>query len=154
MAPVAGGTCGTPQQTWAVQSCRCQMSFNHSYPGLNLFCFQNQSAQHSFKAFILLILEFAKDESKLHEPSSPYPWATAVPSLALLWNSCREMNRSLTFPHEVKQQSPLPRQSLLFFQLWESFGGPSLWIFMLEDSLSINQKLKSNLDVMTFYQFI
>lgn len=49
------------------------------------------------------------------------------------------MNRSPTFPHEVssQQQSPLPRQSLLFFQLWESLVGLRLWIFMLERSLSI-----------------
>lgn len=58
----------------------------------HIFCFQSAP---TFTAFILPILEFAKNKSNLHVPSSLYLWAAIVPSLGLLWNCCREMNRSL-----------------------------------------------------------
>lgn len=90
-----------------------QRSFPHCsvLPGMKLArrCNCAVPKTENKSAFILLDQQFAKDKPNC-EHLLCLPMGHHCP-LA----HCGRMNRSLAFPHEVKQQSPLPRQSLLFF---------------------------------------
>lgn len=133
-ALVAGGTCETSAKSSPPQvSTKLQLRW---FPELKI----NQRSSF-FKAFILLDQQFAKDKPN-YKHLLCLPMGHHCP-LA----HCGRMNRSLAFPHEVKQQSPLPRQSLLFFsceKALEDHGDAySCWRIPC-------QSIKRNLDLTTF----